>query len=149
MKKITLIGLSVALAATITSAIVVAGSLASLRGTAAITEPSVTPLKARVINDKENIERTFEEQPPVVPHKTDKYTVNLRENKCLDCHSKETAKEKEASEVSESHYETRDGKKLGNLAARRYFCEQCHVPQVDAPPLIENVFEGYKLSKSQ
>lgn len=148
MKKVTIIGLTIAWAAIGTSAFVAAGSLASLRGATGITEASLTPLKARVINDKENIDRTFEEQPPVIPHKTEKYGVNLRENKCLDCHSKETAKEKEASEVSESHYETRDGKKLDTLAARRYFCEQCHVPQVDAPPLIENEFKGYKLSKS-
>jgi len=148
MKKVAAIGLTIALAATVSSAYVVADSVTSLRGSTAITEASLAPLKARVINDKENIDRTFEEQPPVIPHKTDKYSVNLRENKCLDCHSKDTAKEKDASAVSESHYETRDGKKLDNVSARRYFCEQCHVPQVDAPPLIENLFEGYTLGKS-
>lgn len=148
MNKLVLLGLTSALAAMFTSAFATADSLASLRGTAGITEASLAPLKARVINDKENVERTFEDQPPVIPHKTEKYQVNLRENQCLDCHSKETAKEKDASAVSESHYETRDGQRLNTLAARRFFCEQCHVPQVDAPPLVENAFSGYKPSKS-
>lgn len=122
-------------------------SLVSLRGATGIPDASVPPVKARIINDKENIDRTFEEQPPLVPHKVAKYTINLSENKCMDCHSKETAKEKEASEVSESHYETSDGTKLDTLAARRYFCNQCHVPQIDAEPLIANEFKSVQVSK--
>jgi cytochrome c-type protein NapB len=26
----------------------------------------------------------------------------------------------------------------------RHNCVQCHVPQVDAPPLVDNQFVGYK-----
>ena len=28
-----------------------------------------------------------------------------------------------------------------NVSARRYFCTQCHVPQADAQPLVENTFK--------
>ncbi len=118
-----------------------AGSLQSLRGAQDIPAGSVETEDLKIVKDKEKIARTFEEQPPVVPHKVESYAVNLKENKCMDCHSKENAKEKEATAVSESHYQTRDGERLGSLAARRYFCTQCHVPQVIAPPLVENEFK--------
>jgi cytochrome c-type protein NapB len=38
--------------------------------------------------------------------------------------------------VSVSHYMDRDGNFLAEISPRRYFCEQCHVPQVDAKPLV-------------
>ncbi|OAD21154.1 periplasmiC nitrate reductase, diheme cytochrome c subunit, partial [Candidatus Thiomargarita nelsonii] len=30
---------------------------------------------------------------------------------------------------------------LANIAPLRYFCTQCHAPQVDAKPLVENTFQ--------
>ncbi|MCB1961304.1 MAG: nitrate reductase cytochrome c-type subunit, partial [Rhodocyclaceae bacterium] len=30
---------------------------------------------------------------------------------------------------------------LSNISPRRYFCNQCHVPQFDAKPLVENTFK--------
>lgn len=147
MKKSAWLGMLVVLGTIGAPTLGAAEPLMSLRGATTIPDGSLAPVKARVINDKENIARTFEEQPPLVPHKVEKYTVNLRENKCMDCHSKEKAKEKEASEVSESHYETSDGTKLDTLAARRYFCNQCHVPQIDAEPLIANEFQSVPASK--
>ncbi|GAL17917.1 nitrate reductase cytochrome c550-type subunit [Vibrio maritimus] len=30
---------------------------------------------------------------------------------------------------------------LADMSPRRYFCLQCHVPQVDAQPLVGNDFE--------
>lgn len=134
-------GLALVLGLIMTPWSVGADPVRSLRGDADISGPSIASERLRVINDKEPIARSFEEQPPLVPHKVDDYTVNLAENKCLDCHSKDKAKEKDASPVSESHYETRDGAKLDRLSARRYFCTQCHVPQTEAEPLVDNGFE--------
>ena len=34
-----------------------------------------------------------------------------------------------------------DGNFLAEISPRRYFCEQCHVAQIDAKPLVENRFE--------
>ena len=34
----------------------------------------------------------------------------------------------------------RDGNFLAEISPRRYFCNQCHVTQVDAEPLVENTF---------
>lgn len=134
-------GLLLALVATLASAAVSAESIRSERGDVPITAPSVESEPARVINDKEPVPVAFEQQPPLVPHKTERYQVSLTTNECLDCHSKETAREKNATEVSESHYLTREGKQLDGLAPRRYFCTQCHVPQLDTDPLIDNVFQ--------
>lgn len=143
-----LIWMGVAVGCIVVSGQGIADRVQSLRGAQDIPASSPESIDARVINDKEKIARSFEDQPPVVPHKTERYMVNLKQNECMDCHSKEKAKEKDATEVSESHYQTRDGKKLDSLAARRYFCTQCHVPQVDAPALVDNVFESIELSKA-
>ena len=42
---------------------------------------------------------------------------------------------------SQTHFADRESNVMANVAARRYFCTQCHVPQVDAKPLVENTFE--------
>jgi cytochrome c-type protein NapB len=117
--------------------------LSSLRGTEAITSTTDAPEKLKFKKDKENIPRTFEEQPPMVPHLSDKYTINLKENKCLDCHMKQPGKDKAKSvEIPESHYIDRSGNKLAMPAGNRHFCTQCHVPQVDAKPLIGSNFQS-------
>ncbi|UCE90692.1 MAG: nitrate reductase cytochrome c-type subunit, partial [Pseudomonadota bacterium] len=43
--------------------------------------------------------------------------------------------------ISQTHFSDRDGNDLANISARRYFCTQCHVPQVDSAPLVENTFQ--------
>ena len=118
--------------------------VSSLRGVAI---PSMTqaPELEQFIKDKENVERTFEEQPPVVPHENEKYAINLKENKCMDCHLKQEGKEEAKSvEMSESHFVDRNGNKLAKPAGSRYFCTQCHVPQVDRTPLVGSNFQAAK-----
>ncbi|MCB1790894.1 MAG: nitrate reductase cytochrome c-type subunit [Gammaproteobacteria bacterium] len=117
--------------------------LTSLRGDAAIeaAEPAPPELE-RFINDKENVDRTFKQQPPLIPHTNEKYTINLRVNKCLDCHMKQPGKDEAKSvEMSESHFMDRAGNKLDHPSGARHFCTQCHVPQIDAKPLVENTFK--------
>ena len=116
----------------------------SLRGVA-IPSTIQAPELERFIKDKENVERTFEEQPPVVPHENEKYAINLQENKCMDCHLKQEGKEEAKSvEMSESHFIDRNGNKLAKPAGSRYFCTQCHVPQVDRAPLVGTNFQAAK-----
>ena len=59
----------------------------------------------------------------------------------LACHSRGRAASTQAVAVSVSHYMDRDGNFLAEISPRRYFCEQCHVAQVDVKPLVENRFE--------
>ena len=47
----------------------------------------------------------------------------------------------EGPKISPTHFETRDGMTLGEVSPRRYFCLQCHVPQADAKPLVNNTFK--------
>lgn len=85
--------------------------------------------------------RAYSMQPPTIPHKIDSYQVDLRANKCLSCHSRVRTGDSQAPMVSVTHYQDRDGNFLAEISPRRYFCEQCHVPQADAKPLVENTFE--------
>ncbi|MBL8441136.1 MAG: nitrate reductase cytochrome c-type subunit, partial [Betaproteobacteria bacterium] len=68
--------------------------------------------------------------------------ISLEENQCLSCHGADVYKKKKAPKVGQSHFLDRDGKKLDEASARRHNCVQCHVPQVDAPPLVGNDFKG-------
>jgi cytochrome c-type protein NapB len=124
----------------------VLAGVVSLRGDLPIpvTEPASEPHK--YINDKENIPRNFEQQPPLTPHTNEKYTINLKENGCLECHMKLPGDEEAKSvEMSESHFIDRNGNKLDRPAGNRHFCTQCHVPQIDAKPLVENTFQSAAL----
>ncbi len=120
----------------------VSAELSSLR-TESVPTTAEAPKLMRFIKDKENVDRTFKEQPPVVPHEVEKYAINLQENGCLECHVKQPGKDEAKSvEISESHYIDRNGKKHDKVVGSRHFCNQCHVPQVDAPPLIDSNFQA-------
>lgn len=117
------------------------GGLKSLRG-AAIQAPeteSADPFK--MMKDSAPIERDYVQQPPLIPHKVEGYNVTMKYNKCMDCHSWSRYKETGATKVSLTHFKTRDGQEMSNISPRRYFCQQCHVPQVDAKPLVANKFK--------
>lgn len=116
----------------------------SLRGNIALDAPSETPLVGRVIADDRVVTRDFVTQPPVIPHKTEGYQVNRDFNKCLSCHSWANYKKARATKIPPTHFKDRDGNERANLSANRYFCTQCHVPQLDVEPLIENEFEPVK-----
>lgn len=114
--------------------------IASLRG-ADVAAPDQAP-ETKVYAGKRPgagtpIARTFREQPPLVPHAVDNFDeITVADNQCLDCHSPARAAEKKAPRVGDSH--------LAAAALRldRYQCNSCHVPQVDAPPLVRNSFVG-------
>lgn len=89
------------------------------------------------------IARTYKEQPPVIPHAVDNFDeITLEENQCLTCHGPDKYKEKKAPKIGESHFIDREGKQHAEVTHLRHNCVQCHVPQVDAPPLVENTFVG-------
>ena len=90
--------------------------------------------------DRDPIPRDYLQQPPLIPHKTEGYVINLRSNKCLTCHSWANYKASGATKVSQTHFTDRDGNVLSNVSSRRYFCTQCHVPQVDVKPLVDNTY---------
>ena len=113
----------------------------SLRGAQSIDADSNPAVIQHWQEDKEPIARDYVQQPPLVPHTIEGYKVNLKFNKCLTCHSWANYKQKKATKISQTHFEDRDGDVLASISTRRYFCTQCHVPQADAKPLVENEFQ--------
>ncbi|WP_037312832.1 nitrate reductase cytochrome c-type subunit [Ruegeria halocynthiae] len=110
----------------------------ALRG-ADVDEP--VPLDEIHRNVEGRIQRNYRQQPPLVPHSIEQYQIDLRTNQCLSCHDWTKAGERNAPTLSMTHYLDRDGNELDNIAGTRYFCNQCHVPQANAPALVDNVFE--------
>lgn len=86
-----------------------------------------------------SMSRTFVHQPPLIPHTIDEYTISATVNDCLDCHGEADSG---APQPHSSHYLDRDGKKSAKVSSRWYFCTQCHIGQVDAEPLVENIFQA-------
>lgn len=92
---------------------------------------------------QEKVARTYRDQPPVIPHAVENFDeITLEENQCLSCHSEDTYKKKKAPKIGDSHFRDREGKVLATTSPLRHNCTQCHVPQVDAPPLVGNDFKG-------
>ncbi len=115
--------------------------LQSLRGEADVKETTEVPEIKRYNKDGQPLPRNYVLQPPLIPHKIDGYEVTLKHNKCLSCHSWKNYRRHHATKISQTHFQSRDGVVLANVSARRYFCLQCHVPQTNALPLVDNTFE--------
>jgi len=113
----------------------------SMRGPTAIADETKPPPLTNPENKDVRRERVYSMQPPTIPHKIDNYQIDKNVNMCLNCHSRGRAPLTQAVAVSVSHYMDRDGNFLAEVSPRRYFCEQCHVAQVEAKPLVENRFE--------
>jgi len=117
-----------------------AGNLGSLRGDATLSEINAAGDINQVIENG-RYPANYRQQPPLIPHKIEKYQINLKVNQCMRCHNWQFAAKEGAPKISETHYtDTRTGKKLDDVVAGRWFCTQCHVPQVGAEPLVENTF---------
>ena len=104
-----------------------------------------TPPLARPIIDDKRVMRNYPEQPPIIPHSIDNYQLTLKTNRCLDCHRRQYTEGSGAPMISVTHFMNRDGQVLADVTPRRYFCTECHVPQTDAKPLVDNTFEDMVL----
>jgi cytochrome c-type protein NapB len=91
-------------------------------------------------NDDKKRVRSYAMQPPTIPHKTDNYQVDRFANRCMMCHARTRAPETQATPISITHYQDRDGVFLADVSPRRYFCEQCHVVQMESEPAVQNRF---------
>jgi nitrate reductase (cytochrome), electron transfer subunit len=125
----------------------VQAALQSERGDHALDAPSEKAEPKKWQADREPIPRDYVQQPPLIPHKTDGYVINLKSNKCLTCHSWANYKQARATKVSLTHFADREGDAMSNISPRRYFCTQCHVPQTDAKPLVDNSFKPVQTIK--
>jgi len=118
------------------------GEIVSLRGS--VDLPDTTPA-APVLEQSRpanGFARAYRQQPPLIPHSIDGYQVTGNFNKCMSCHTWPQNAQYGAPKVSETHYSTREGTDLDEISPRRWFCNQCHVPQADASPLVNNAFKN-------
>ena len=121
------------------SAVAAEPDIAALRNTA-LDENDEAPRMMPEENTDLRKVRNYPEQPPVIPHKIEGYQVDLNVNKCLTCHSRSAVEDSQAPMVSITHFMDRDGQFLASISPRRYFCNQCHVPQHEVKPLVGNSF---------
>ncbi|NGZ05777.1 MAG: nitrate reductase cytochrome c-type subunit [Magnetococcales bacterium] len=113
----------------------------TLRGAVPLDGADQAPEASKWMPDSHGLPRNYLQQPPLVPHQIDGYKIDLRQNKCLTCHSWAKAKETRATKISLTHFRNRFGAELSDVSPQRYFCTQCHVPQKDAKPLVDNTFK--------
>lgn len=140
---------SIALATLIASIIGCASTTgpAPMRG-ADVTAPDRAPeVKAYVakvpgVGQPQLIARTFVGQPPMVPHTVDQYVpLTMEENACLECHLTQELRGQKVPQMGVSHFIKGKTGKQG-VSMDRFQCDTCHVPQVDAKPLVDSKFVG-------
>jgi len=111
-----------------------------LRPGTGFEQDAKTPPLVNAENDDRKRVRSYAMQPPTIPHKTDNYQIDKNANKCMTCHARTRVGETQATPISITHYQDRDGTFLADVSPRRYFCEQCHVVQMQTEPVVKNRF---------
>ena len=114
---------------------------------APLTEMSAPPDVTKQSVPASGFERAYRQQPPLIPHKVDGYQITTQNNACMGCHDWPGNTRVNAPKISETHYVDRQGVRLDKVAGTRYFCQQCHVPQADAKPLVGNIFQNATQAK--
>lgn len=125
---------------TVTSYAIDTDNIATLRDNTQLTIQKKTNSIPNVVNKDLKQPRNYAMQPPIIPHAIRNYEVNLRVNKCMSCHSRTRTEESQAPMVSVTHFMNSEGNFLAEISPRRYFCNQCHVTQLDTQPLVENTY---------
>ncbi|MCG8358085.1 MAG: nitrate reductase cytochrome c-type subunit, partial [Kiloniellales bacterium] len=97
-------------------------ALQSLRGDAPVTEAPPAPDVKKQNTDPARFGRAYRQQPPLIPHRIDHYQIDLRVNKCLQCHDWPHNVQENAPKISETHYTNREGVALDHVARNRWFC---------------------------
>ena len=137
MKTVPLFSVLAAASLGLAASVALAQTVTSIRGVSPEDEVDLAP----VYHQQEiRADRYFRLQPPIIPHTIDKYQIDMKANECLSCHDWKTAADRKAPTLSMTHYIGRDGVQTEAVNMGRWFCNQCHVPQVDAPELVENTF---------
>lgn len=118
--------------------------IATLRGADASTADQAPAAQKLYVGKKPGagapIERSFKEQPPLVPHAVENFDeITVADNQCLECHGPANYVKKSSPKLGDSHLVAVGG---ANVRMDRYQCNTCHVPQVDAKPLVVNTFVG-------
>lgn len=136
-----LAGLLLGLWVSCASAQAVDGLVHGLRGATPLDKEPAAPVMPKMNNDDQRRMRAFAMQPPVIPHQIENYQVDRNFNKCMSCHARDRVADSQAPMVSVTHYVDRDNNFRAEISPRRYFCTQCHVPQMEVKPPVANTYE--------
>jgi cytochrome c-type protein NapB len=128
------------LSATASTSLIAQTVSSGLRGSTPLNEEGPAAPIAPLRNSAEKETRNYPEQPPVIPHTTEGYQIDMNGNKCLSCHARARTGESQAPMVSITHFMDRDGQFLASVSPRRFFCTECHVPQSMVTPPVTNDF---------
>jgi len=107
--------------------------------------PAMLEYQGKAPGAQQRIARNFAQQPPLIPHSIEGFRIDSQVNICLACHDRPSYKAAKAPKIGDSHYRDREGKALKHIWMGRYNCNQCHVPQADAQPLVSNTFQPVKM----
>lgn len=112
----------------------------ALRGNTPLNQEAAPPRMLPQANTDVREVRNYPEQPPIIPHSIEAYQVDANVNQCLSCHARARTGVSQAPMVSITHFMDREGQFLATVSPRRYFCNQCHVPQHPAKEPVANRF---------
>ncbi|QDG78145.1 nitrate reductase cytochrome c-type subunit [Labrenzia sp. PHM005] len=141
MKLQVLVGISALVVSTTLAGFAIAQSSGSVQSLRSGDLPDT--LRAEQVHKQMEgrMKRNYRQQPPLIPHSSSQYQMDKRTNQCLGCHDWTVAGERGAPTLSMTHYLDREGNQLDTVAGTRWFCNQCHVPQANAPELVGNDFQ--------
>ncbi len=127
--------------------------------------PEKTEYRGAQPGTSTKIKRAYQDAPPMIPHDvSDFLPITRTNNACTGCHAPDIAPAMGATPIPPSHFldmrprhicdgvkfkkrvdntknET-DVKRLTHLSQARYNCSQCHAPQSQGNPSVENLFEA-------
>ena len=107
--------IAIALTTAAAAAFAADAPIATLRGSAALTEQGAAPPMAKVSDEDQRRSRNYPEQPPTIPHRIRGYQIDMNANKCLSCHSRRATADSNAPMVSITHFMNRDGQFLASV----------------------------------
>ena len=113
--------------------------------------PKVYRYNTAAPGESKVLPRGYPGAPPQIPHDiADFLPITTQNNMCIACHDQQSEWGKKlepgmATPMPPSHYtdqRSAPDKVTDHLIGARYNCNQCHVPQTDAPALVENTFSS-------
>ena len=103
----TLVKLSLATLLSVAACWGTAQTLSSIRGSDVSTvdqAPEIKNYQGSKPGGQALIQRTFAQQPPLIPHKVDGFDdITAEENTCLDCHIHKEVRGQKIPQIKESH----------------------------------------------
>ncbi len=125
-----------------------AENVVSLRGDNGIPANISAPKLFKTEEPEKLFARAYKGAPPLIPHVVDydekKYRITIKKNGCLDCHDKSVTDKPKTPKANKGHYTSPNGVIAEVIFKTRYYCAQCHVPQLQTEPLVGNSFVGSK-----